>query len=120
MAFKGYNQRWRKMLGRVVFALNGLWIGGNKAENKISSIKHGTASYGTMSITASEQVVTTASLEGAEIGDYVLVALNEDQDGLVLSPYVSTTNVVSVVMLNNTGSEVTIGPGTLDMTMIKR
>lgn len=79
----------------------------------------GTATTGTWApglIVTGSQATTTLVVAGAVIGDKVLVSLSTlTTEALLFTGHVSAANQVTVVLVNLTGSNVTIASGTLSV-----
>ena len=114
MAFKGAVQRWRKMRSRVVMALSRLYVGGSASENSVSALLKAAQSLGTETVEIANdgKHVLTATVTGAEVGNYVLVNLDADQERLNSGGYVDTANSVIAMLDNLTGDTVSIDPDT--------
>lgn len=64
-------------------------------------------------------VVTTVACAAAALGDMAICSFSLDQQGLILSAYVSSANVVSVRFQNETGGAIDLASGTLSVKVIK-
>jgi len=75
--------------------------------------------YDPPSIASAATVTTTITVTGAAMGDYVIPAFSLDLSGLVMSAYVSSANIVTVVFYNPTAGAIDLGSGTLKAKVIK-
>lgn len=57
--------------------------------------------------------ITTLTVAGAALGNYVQVSFSLDLQGLSLVGYVSATNTVTAVLSNLTGGAINLASGTL-------
>jgi len=122
MAFKGAVQRWRKMQARHVQALKGLFVGGIEDENKVNKFISKTITEDDADWTVANDAHETRveDVEGAEVGDQVMVALSKDHEGLVLDAYVNEDDKVTLVAINESGASVTISqPFDINILVIK-
>ena len=78
-----------------------------------------TATWDPASLASGSSVSTTVTVSGAALGDFVLASFSLSLSGLTLSAYVSTTNTVTVVIGNHTGTAVDIASGTLKVLVLK-
>jgi len=62
---------------------------------------------------------TTVTVNGASLGDFVMVSFSLSLGGLQLSAYVSATNTVTVTLYNNTGGSVNLASGTIRVLVFK-
>ncbi len=65
---------------------------------------------------AETQTVTAA---GAALGDYVMASMSVTTKDLVLSAEVTSANLITAVLANNTGGQLTVDSGTLRIKLIK-
>lgn len=70
------------------------------------------------SIADGDDATTTVTVTGAAIGDFVDASLGVDLGGLFLGGYVSATNTVTAILLNNTGGAVDLASSTLKVRVI--
>lgn len=61
---------------------------------------------------------TTISVPGARLGDFVVASFSLDLQNIIMSPYVSANDVVSVRFQNETGGVLNLGAGTLKVGII--
>lgn len=61
----------------------------------------------------------TATVTGAALGDYVLVAAPYDLSGLTVTAYVSATDTVSIRLQNESGATVDLASGTWKIKVLK-
>lgn len=73
----------------------------------------GTTTWDPASIATGGSEAKTVSVPGAALGALVQVSFSLDQQGLTLTGYVSSANVVTAVLANNTAGAVDLGSGTL-------
>lgn len=62
---------------------------------------------------------TTVTVNGAALGDHVLVSFSISLAGLQLEGYVSAANTVTVTLSNHTLAAVDLGSGTLSVLVFK-
>jgi len=73
----------------------------------------GSGSWTPGGIANGASATNTISVSGAVLGDYVQINIGTSQQGCLLNGYVSTSNIVTAVLANNTGSVVTFTATTL-------
>lgn len=78
-----------------------------------------TATWNPASIADGDNATTTVTVQGAELGDFVLSSFSVSLGGLALCAYVSAANTVTAVLLNNTGGAVDLASGTLKVKVLK-
>ena len=61
---------------------------------------------------------TTISVPGARLGDFVVASFSLDLQNIILSPYVSADDVVSVRLQNETNGTLNLGAGTLKVGVL--
>jgi len=59
------------------------------------------------------------TVQGAQLGDFVLASLNIDLAGLMLSAYVSAENTVTASLYNLSGGAVNLGSATLKVAVFE-
>jgi len=69
--------------------------------------------YNPASINDGASTTTSMPLDGAVVGDIVVVSFSLDLQNIVMSAYVSATSVVTVTLQNETGGTLNLGSGTL-------
>jgi hypothetical protein len=77
------------------------------------------ATYNPISLADGEGVTTTISASGASLGDYVLPSFSLDLTGVIVTAWVSSSNVISIRFQNETGGVVDLASGTLKVKLIK-
>jgi len=65
------------------------------------------------SLASGASEITTVSVAGAALGNYVQASFSLDLQGLSLAAYVSAANTVTVVLNNLTGGTIDLASGTL-------
>lgn len=76
--------------------------------------------YDAPNIVVGGQAVTTISVPGAELGDFVLASFSIASTGLTITAYVGATGSVTVVLYNGTASDVNMASGTLRAKVFKQ
>lgn len=71
------------------------------------------ATWDPISLITASSTLTIVSAAGAVLGNFSQASFSLDLQGLSLSSYVSSADVVTVVLTNNTGSTINLGSGTL-------
>jgi hypothetical protein len=61
---------------------------------------------------------TTVTVPGAALGNQCLVSLSIDVADIALDAQVTAANIVTVVALNNTGGNITLGASTIYVTVL--
>ncbi len=82
-------------------------------------IVEASATYDPPSLAAGEGVTTTVAVTDAALCDFVRASFSLDRQGVMLSAWVSATNMVSVRSQNVTTSAVDLGSGTLRVRVEK-
>ena len=73
----------------------------------------GSATFNPANLVDGAGETTTVTVTGASLGDVALCSFSLDTDGLILFPWVSAANTVSVRLQNETGGTLNIASGTL-------
>jgi hypothetical protein len=81
--------------------------------SEVAGVLTGTATWDPASVAAGAQTTTTVTVTGAAVGDPVAVGFSQDLQGMQLTGYVSATNMVTVVLRNETGGAIDLASGTL-------
>jgi hypothetical protein len=71
------------------------------------------------SITSGSSATTTLTVPGAEIGDFCLASMSVSLSGLMLTAYVSASDVVTIVAANFSGAPIDLGSGILRVRVQK-
>lgn len=79
----------------------------------------GSATFDPASIANGASVLTTIAVAGAVVGDMVFVAFTQDLQGLTLTAYVGSPDVVSIVFSNTTGAARDLPQGQLRVELNK-
>jgi len=79
----------------------------------LSNVLNGSVTYDPPSLASGTGVQTTINITGAALGDFVLVSFSLDLTGVVLSGWVSATNVVTARFQNFAAGTVDLASGTL-------
>lgn len=77
----------------------------------------GSAAWTPGAISNNASVTKTVTVTGAALGNYVKAAFSLTIAGLSISAYVSAANTVTVVLTNDTGGTVTLGAGTINVSV---
>lgn len=83
--------------------------GGTPIEKHLSA----SATWNPASVNDNAQTSTTIAVTGALLGDEVTCSFSLDLQLMVLSGYVSASDVVTIVLSNNTGAPINLASGTL-------
>lgn len=78
------------------------------------------SAYNPPSITTGTQTTTTVTVSGAGLGDAVSVAFGLSLQGIIMTGYVSSTNTVTIVMLNMTGESLDLASDYLIINVTKK
>jgi hypothetical protein len=66
-----------------------------------------------------DETATDITVEGANLGDFVLASFSLDVTDLTLTADVTAADTVTVVLANNTGAGVDLASGTVRVLVIK-
>lgn len=80
----------------------------------------GSSTYDAPSLVAGGVTVTTVTVIGAYFGDFATASLGLDISGIVVSAWVSSTNVVSVRLQNESAGTINLASTTISAMVIKR
>lgn len=80
---------------------------------------NGSSTWDPASVGAGSSVSTTVSVVGAALGDHVVPSFSLSLSGLVLTAYVSATDVVTVVLSNPTAGAINLSSGTLRVRVLQ-
>ena len=80
---------------------------------------NGSTTWDPASVGAGSSVSTTVSVVGAALGDHVVPSFSLSLSGLVLTAYVSATDVVTVVLSNPTAGAINLSSGTLRVRVLQ-
>lgn len=78
----------------------------------------GSTSWTPGAVANGAQATTTITITGVALGHFAQVATSVDLQGQTLTGYVSATNTVTVVLLNETGGPITLGAITVNARVI--
>lgn len=78
-------------------------------------VKRGSASWDPALIAAGASTSTTVTVTGAVLGDAVSVGFSTSLGGCIISGYVSSSGVVTVVLFNPTASGIDVSSGSLQV-----
>lgn len=73
--------------------------------------------YDPPSLNDGDGTTTTVTATGATLGQYVQCSFSLDTQGIILYPWVSAADVVSVRFQNETGGIIDLGSGTLKVKL---
>lgn len=79
----------------------------------IPHYRQGTATYDPGNLVDGAGVTTTVTVTGATLGDSALASFSLDLQGVILYPWVSAADTVSVRFQNETGGAVDLASGTI-------
>ena len=97
--------------------------GQNKADdslNYFSDVLSGSATWDPSGIGDGDEQAIGITVAGAELGDYCLASISVDIQDMVLRCQVTAADTVTLVLANNTGSEVDLGSSTASCIVIKQ
>lgn len=80
----------------------------------------GSATYDPASLADGIGVTTTVPVIGATLGDFAVASFSNDLQGITVSAWVSSNNVVGVRFQNETGGTIDLASGTLRAVVVKR
>lgn len=83
-------------------------------------VLEGTVTWNPPSIANGASSTTTITVNGAAFGDYVVASFNGDLSGLALNAYVSASNTVTAILLNNSGGAIDLGSATVRARVFKK
>ena len=78
-----------------------------------------TGTWDPASVASGSTVTTTLTVSGASLGDFTLASFSLSLQGMQLTSYVSSSNTVTAVLSNLTGSAVDLSSGTLSVIVLK-
>ena len=81
--------------------------------------KEGSATYDPASLADGAGVTTTVAVTGAALGDFAFASFSNALQGIILSAWVSATDVVSVRFQNESGGTLDLASGTLRARIMK-
>ena len=91
---------------------------GNSLE-KFSEVLSGSITWDAGSIGDGNEEAKELTVDGAELGDFVLSSLSADISDLVLSAEVTAADTVTAILANNTGGAVDLASCTLNVLIVK-
>tara|TARA_Y100000817_G_C16648242_1_gene451568 strand:+ start:113 stop:427 length:315 start_codon:yes stop_codon:yes gene_type:complete len=91
---------------------------GNSLE-KFSDVLSGSITWDAASIDDGNEEAKELTVDGAELGDFVLSSLSADIEDLVLDAQVTAADTVTAILANNTGGAVNLGSCTLNVLIVK-
>lgn len=80
----------------------------------------GSATYNPASLADGAGATTTVSVIGARLGDIAAASFSLDLQGIILTAYVSASDVVSVRFQNESGGVLDLAEGTLRVRVFKQ
>jgi predicted Zn-dependent protease len=86
----------------------------------VQALTTASGTYNPANMVADAQVTTTLAVPGAEMGDFVLASFSLDLQGVELTAYISTADVVTAVFHNGTAGDIDLASGTLRVKVIKQ
>ena len=84
-----------------------------RLQRLIAFYNSGSAVYDPPNLVDGAGTTTTVTVTGAKLGEIALCAFSLDTQGIILHPWVSATNTVSVRLQNETGGALDLASGTL-------
>lgn len=104
--------------------LKGSYSSGNYIANGVGTVHFNDSQYGKYkfpynpsNIPTGNSVSTTVTIDDLKFGDFVQATWDEETFGLYVYGYVSATNTVTVVFRNDTGADVNLGPGNINVAV---
>lgn len=80
----------------------------------------GSTTWDIPSLLATESASTTVTVTSASVGDFAMASHQLSFGGLTVQAEVTASNTVTVTVVNNTGSTINVGSGTLRAMVFKR
>lgn len=77
------------------------------------------ANYTFPSVSGNESSISTFTVQGVRLGDYVLVSFDHDCQELILNAYVSANDTIKIIAHNHKGTTITLPTGTLYLRITK-
>lgn len=71
------------------------------------------------SVAGNDSSVSSLTIQGARMGDYVLISFDQDCQQLILNAFVSATNTITIIAHNHKGTTITLPTGTLYIRITK-
>jgi hypothetical protein len=96
----------------AIATLESTWV-------SVDGIK-GSVTYDPPSLNSGQSDITTVTVPGAVLGDYVAVSFSRDITNVKMDPYVSAADTVTVVVTNMSSGVVNLGSGTLRAIITKQ
>jgi hypothetical protein len=93
-------------------------INGAAATTLNAEVASASAVWDPGSIADGDAATTTVAVTGATLGQFALASFSLDLAGLAISAYVSATNVVTAILLNNSGGAIDLASGTLRVRVL--
>src|SRR5690349_14035119 len=84
----------------------------------LAGVLSGSATYDTASLADGAGATTTVTVTGAALGDFVLVSLGVDLQGITVTGYVSATDTVAVRIQNESGGTLDLASTTIRVRVI--
>lgn len=84
----------------------------------LAGVLSGSATYDTASLADGAGATTTVTVTGAALGDFVLVSLGVDLQGITVTGYVSAADTVSVRIQNESGGTIDLASTTIRARVI--
>jgi len=79
----------------------------------------GSKTYDPPNILNGAETTTTLAVTGAALGDFAVPSFSLDLQGFKMTAYISSANVATVVLRNDTGGAIDLGSGTLSVRAFK-
>lgn len=86
----------------------------------VNSYLVGSTAWDPGSIADGDEEAKEVTVTGAVLGDFVLASFSLDVQDLVLDAQVTTADMVTAILANNTGTPVDLAEGTLYVRVIKK
>lgn len=102
--------------------LKGSYSSGNYIANGVGTVHFNDSQYGKYkfpynpsNIPTGNSVSTTVTIDDLKFGDFVQATWDEETFGLYVYGYVSAANTITVVFRNDTGADVNLNPGNINI-----
>jgi len=80
---------------------------------------YGSDTWDPAAIPDGDEEAKDVALTGAEMGDFAIASFSNDVTDLILDAQVTTSNVVTCVLANNTGGAINLASGTVRVRVLK-
>ena len=116
-----YSSIWKKVSNGIIYRRGDVdTTGSYRIEDSVlaSDAFNASASWNPSDIVDGNEDANDITIAGAALGDFCLVGFSLDVQDLVLDAQVTSTDTVTVVLSNNTGTAVNLGSGTIYVRVI--